>query len=251
MVWKDFLFHGFRAMLDFLMPRTCIVCGKTLLLKERYLCLDCHAGLPLSFYWSQERNVMGNRYNYLLSDYLPEYEPYSYAAALFFYASESPYNVITKGLKYHGNTGQGRYFASMLGSLMASQAMFADVDAVIPVPLHWRRRFTRGYNQAEVIARALVKELCLSREEGCGAEVLVDVLCRRGRTSTQTRLDASARFKNVSGAFFLRRVPECSHILLVDDVFTTGATLAACHLALRRGGYRGRISIATLGTVEK
>ena len=114
---------------------------------------------------------------------------------------------------------------------------------VIPVPLHWLRRFRRGYNQAAVLSEAIAGVL--------GVPVLKDVLVRSRRTRSQTSLSAEDRLKNVSGVFSLRQVPQARHILLVDDTFTTGATLAACHQALRQAlDSSVRISIATLAVVE-
>ena len=127
---------------------------------------------------------------------------------------------------------------------MACAEQFRDVDAVIPVPLHWLRRRRRGYNQAEVIAAAVAREL--------DAALLPKALARRRRTGTQTRLDAASRLRNVRGVFRVRRLPEgLRHVLIVDDTFTTGATLAACYLALRPAlGPAVRISVATLSVVD-
>ena len=126
---------------------------------------------------------------------------------------------------------------------MAGAAHFTDIDAVIPVPLHWTRKWSRGYNQAECIAKALAKEL--------GAELGTDILFRHRRTTTQTKLAIDQKSRNVYGAF--EAIPQVStpvHVLLVDDVFTTGSTLMACYVALRAVFPSSvRISVATLGVV--
>ena len=126
---------------------------------------------------------------------------------------------------------------------MASAPHWADVDVVIPVPLHWLRKWRRGYNQAAVIARELAREL--------GAVLRTDILRRARRTRSQTSLSAEERLRNVATVFSVRKTVEAKHILLVDDTFTTGATLAACHRVLRAAfGPSVRISIATLAMVE-
>ena len=170
--------------------------------------------------------------------------PYVYAASLLFYHHENPYKQIPKALKYGGNLAAGRFFATQLGRYLAASGHFADVDLVVPVPLHWSRKWHRVYNQAQVIARELAREL--------GAACAPRLLSRSRRTHTQTQLDASARMKNVAGVFRVRRVPrEARHILLVDDTFTTGATLAACYNALREVlDPAQRISVATLAVVQ-
>ena len=133
----------------------------------------------------------------------------------------------------------------MLAREMAASEIYSDVDTVIPVPLHWSRKWSRGYNQAEIIARELAR--------GLGAELNPGALVRNRRTSTQTRLSLEEKASNVSGAFSLRRgidLSEYSHILLVDDVFTTGATLYSCYKTMRCScGRLTRVSIATLAYV--
>lgn len=240
------------ALLDLAMPRRCVVCGGRLMLRERFICLECLADLPLTYYWQLSHNPMADKFNarvqadldkaFQANDPVPA-EPYAYATALFFYNSESGYKKICQHLKYHAGIASGRYFASKLGRFMACSELYGDVDVVIPVPLHWTRRRSRGYNQAEVIARALAAAL--------GASLRTDVLVRARRTRTQTRMSVSSKADNVSGAFVVRNhCPEAHHVLLVDDTFTTGSTLNACRGALRRALPASvRISVATLAFV--
>lgn len=236
------------ALGDLMMPRTCIVCGRPLALHERHICVGCLADLPRTYYSAMPHNQLADRFNLLIQRDLDEsggFEEYSYATSLFFYRSQTGYRLITQRLKYHADIAAGRYFAEMLGREMASSPHFSDVDVVIPVPLHWSRRWSRGYNQSEVIARVLAS--CL------GAEPRADILRRNRRTRTQTKLSVEAKARNVSGAFSvcgMKEVPEYSHILLVDDVFTTGATLCSCRNALRMRFPRTvRISVAALASV--
>lgn len=236
----------FNAALDFLLPRQCIVCGRYLGLQEKHLCLNCLADLPLTRNWLRPHNPMADQFNALLEHMKPDpyYEPYAYAAALLFYRGDSPYSRIPQALKYGGNIAAGRYFAAMLGAWMAQQPHWQDVDAVIPVPLHWRRKHARGYNQAEIIAAELAKAL--------GATLCPTALKRKRRTKSQTSLKAEDRLKNVSGVFAVNRLPAgARHLLLVDDTFTTGATLATCYEAVRSViGPSTHISIATLAAVN-
>lgn len=181
------------------------------------------------------------------------YEPFSYAAALFFYEEDSSdedahYDRITKAIKYNSNFEAASLFSGLLAEELASSPLFSDVDMVIPVPLHFLRHWKRGYNQAELIARGIARRL--------GSELCTKTLKRRRRTRSQATLPMESKASNVQGAFVLREnkstqpPKEPRHILLVDDVFTSGSTLDECRKALRRRyGMQVRISIATLAFV--
>lgn len=180
---------------------------------------------------------MADRLNALLEE---EATSYVYATALFFYRCD--YQKITPALKYGRNFECGKYFSTMLGSRLKSCPWLSDVDCILPVPLHWTRRYKRGYNQAEVIARAIARQWP-------GVVVDTRALRRVRRTSSQARLHKGEKAGNVSGAFrffgiFGMRVAY-KHVLIVDDVFTTGNTLAECYRAVCKG-FNGRISVATL-----
>jgi len=251
------------ALLDLAMPRHCVVCRRPLGLRERFICLDCLVGFPFTHHWDRSHNPMADKFNALIQhdlDAAPSglHEPYAFAAALFFYNADSDFRHIPWHLKYEGGLAAGRLFARMLGERLAASPQFADVDIVIPVPLHWTRRWRRGYNQAEVIARELADVL--------GADLRTDILRRARRTRSQVRLPLAAKAANVRGAFSLRpqfrplpagspekphNLRATEHILLVDDTFTTGSTLNACRAVLRQAfPLPTRISVATLAYVS-
>lgn len=258
MDFKDYV----RALGDLILPRNCTVCGSPLAIGERQLCGDCLSDIPLTYHWALPHNAMADRYNGLIQRDLDaafvEGEgggtagsggkalPYQHAAALFFYRSGSGYRNITRSLKYGGNIEMGRIAARMLGERITGTREFGDVDAVVPVPLHWTRRLSRGYNQAEVIAEELASVL--------GVPCIAGLLERTRRTRTQTKLGIGAKGRNVEGAFRVNGKTAGSgrfrHILVVDDVFTTGATVNECRRALWRAlGSGVRVSVATLGFV--
>ena len=257
--------RGIKAAADIVLPRVCVVCGERLLLDERIICLHCLADMPLTHLWEQKHNPMADRFNAVIQIGLEEAwrqlewqidatqhegsrEKYAFAAALFFYSHEAPYRHILYNLKYEGRIDVGRYFGRMLGTKLARSPHFRDVDCVIPVPLHWTRKWKRGYNQAEIIAQEVATAL--------GARLECNILRRRRRTKTQTKLDIKGKATNVSGAFVALppkpgTVPApIRHVVLIDDVLTTGSTLMACFTALRTVfPPEVRISVATLAFV--
>ncbi len=261
---KDIVQYSLKAALDFLIPRRCIVCKRELDISEEHLCRECLEDLPRTYYWLRKFNPMADRFNALIQEDAEQHSAhqdgqlssrridYSFAVALFFYRAESGYRRIPYQIKYHGDIPAGRFFGRMLGEKVAFAEHFADVDTVIPVPLHWVRQWRRGYNQAEVIAREVAIAL--------GAELRTDILERRRRTHTQTKLTIEGKAANVKGAF---RVKSCNsnktdasalsdlkHLLIIDDVFTTGSTLYACYSSLRAVLPPSvRISVATLAFV--
>ena len=252
---KGSVLRGLRAAGEILLPRQCITCGRRLLLEEKHLCLECLADLPQTYFWTMSHNPMADRFNENIQKDIETdeddglHERYAYAAALFFYHSEAQYRLIPYQIKYHGNIRAGRYFGRMLGNRLTSSELFEDVDMVVPVPLHWTRKWKRGYNQAEVIAGAVAVAL--------GAPMRTDLLRRRKRTTTQTRMEVEDKRKNVAEAFVstpsladIAAQDSVRHLLLIDDVFTTGATLHACFVALKTVLPASvRISVATLGFV--
>ena len=235
-----------RAMIDLLLPRTCVVCGGKLNIHEKYLCLHCASDLPLTRFGQMRHNPMADKFNEAVQKELNNswrQEAYAFASALFFYEDESGYKHIPHQIKYQGNISAGKYFGRMLGRELKLADWAEDIEMIIPVPLHWKRHWSRGYNQAEIIAQGVAVEL--------GVPMRTDILKRVRKTNTQTKLDVSEKAANVSGAFkVVAEVPGLKHILLIDDVFTTGSTLHSCFLALREVyPYPVRISVATLGFV--
>jgi len=243
--WLDFGLNYLKAAADLLLPRRCIVCKNKLLLHEKHICMHCLADMPLTYFWNRSHNPMSDKFNLAIQNSLEKKgkEKYAYACALFYYDNDGIYRHIPYQIKYQGNIQAGKFFGKMLGRRMAAEALWQDVDCVVPVPLHWKRKWKRGYNQAEIIAGEIA--LALHAEADTG------ILRRKRNTMTQTRLDVKDKEENVKDAFeAVAEGKDFRHILLVDDIFTTGATLHACFQALRTHfGTETRISVATLGFV--
>jgi ComF family protein len=153
--------------------------------------------------------------------------PPSYDRLIALWSYRPPLDAVVRGLKFGRLDYLGRHLAAAMAAALGSR--LAECDGIVPVPLHWRRRLARGYNQAERIARPLARQLGLP---------CVPALTRRRATPPQSLLGREERLANLRMAFRVpapRRVRGL-HILLVDDVATTGATLEAAAAALKKAG---------------
>ncbi len=238
-----------KAAFDLILPRTCTVCGRILNQGEDHICLVCDMDFPYTHFELCSHNRMADYYNERLCEKLDGlYIPYQCAISLMTYHSGSDYSRIPWALKYNSNLACGRFFARRLAEKIKLAPWLEDIDVIIPVPVHWKRRWTRGYNQAEVIACEVGR--CLN------VRVESSILVKSRYTKSQVKVDTASRAGNITGSFRLSRngagvLKNARHILLVDDVFTTGATLSECHKTIRTAlDGTVRISIATLACVE-
>ncbi len=179
---------------DAIMPLRCVFCGTRSVPGERVICAGCHADLP----WRAE------------PDSLPSPPTLALVAPL---AYEFPVDAALKALKFKRRL----YYAPAFGDLLCDAMQFLpqDIDALLPVPLHWRRQAFRGFNQALEISAEV------RRRHGLP---LVKGVVRRLATRSQSGLSAAERSHNVRRAFLVRRRLSARHVLIVDDVITTGAT---------------------------
>lgn len=222
------------AFFDLLFPRCCVVCGCVLSANEKYLCIKCLTHLPKTNDYLKVGNNTEKRFwgKFQLER----------AAAYFYYEKGSDFDKILYELKYHGCKEIGATMGRYLATEMLLSGFFDGIDLIIPVPLHPDKEKKRGYNQSAWIAKG-VSEVTGIRLEANAVARLVD-------TNTQTRKSVFERWENVQDIFsvvssdFLER----KHILLVDDVVTTGSTLYSCATAVV--GIKGvKISILTLAAV--
>lgn len=227
-----FRFTWLLALKELFYPGRCRVCDTVLVGNEQYLCAACLADFPVLHEGFDKERA-------LLDSFAPACRPEA-LHALFYYNKFSPYKQLIYGIKYGGDRKLGVYLGRMLGSKMKGKSA---ADAILPVPLHPKRERERGFNQAREIARGVAEVL--------GIELLDDVLVRTRNNVSQTGKTASERLANVSGIFELRRPERIAgrHVLLLDDVITTGATIGACLEALSSAPDT-RISLACLARTQ-
>ncbi|MCR4765874.1 MAG: ComF family protein [Bacteroidaceae bacterium] len=208
-----------KPILDLLFPRYCAVCGNRLYANEHAICEQCLNKMPRSMYHTWEDNPM-------IKQFWGKF-PTEKATAWFYYTHGSPYAHMIHLFKYH----KRKKLAFELGQLMASEikpsGFFDSIDCIIPIPLHKKKEKQRGYNQSEWLSRGI--------ENITGINIITNAVERTCPTMTQTHKSAKERFDNMQNVF--RAINgnrlKGKHILLVDDVMTTSATLTACADSLR------------------
>lgn len=222
---------AFRSFVDLLFPRACISCSMHLDFYEKMLCLKCQLDLPQTHYHLEKENPL---YKKLLMRF-----PLEHAAALFRFQKEGSTARMIHQFKYNKQATIGRYFGKWLGHTLLESPFFTTIDAVVPVPLHPSKQRARGYNQAEIIAEPVAKQLQVP--------LVNNSLLRIKKTKPLARIDHDARWKEVDQAFAIKRqLPKSfEHLLLVDDVITTGATLNACARTLLKNS-AVKLSIVSL-----
>lgn len=215
-----------------LFPRLCVVCGKILTPSEEGVCVSCLSKLP----YTRLLNTPGNEMEKCFWGRLPVER----ASSLFFYSKGGMVSDILYSMKYHGRKRLCCTMGRLLAGELESSGFFDGVDVLVPLPLSDKRLRQRGYNQSEWLAEG-IRQLT-------GIPLCTDVVARSRNNVTQTHKSRYERWQNVENLFCLTGKPhllEGRHVLLVDDVLTTGATLVACADAL--SGIKGiRISIVTL-----
>ena len=212
-----------RAPLCWLFAPRCVACGDAGM-PGRDLCAACHAGLPWQGH-ACSRCALPLPQAEICGQCLQANHPTLDAAhAAFDYAF--PLDRLLPRLKFHRDFAAGRVLAQCMAERFAA---LPQPDALVPLPLHRARLRQRGYDQALELARPLAKALALPLRN--------DLLHRRKATAAQSRLNADARKRNLRGAFAVNAgVPLPAHVVLVDDVMTTGASLHAAAVALRKAG---------------
>ena len=214
-------------------PRLCAGCNTSLVKGEEVLCLNCLADLPRTNYHLIDENPVSQQFIGRVQLEL--------ATSFCHFDKGGRLQHLLHQLKYKGNREVGRKMGMLFGYDLIQSALYANIDAILPVPLHPKKERKRGFNQSV--------EICKGLSEAMNRPLILGNLVRVVHTASQTRKGRFERWENVSGIFSVKNSNPLTgkHLLLVDDVVTTGATIEACCTPLL--AIPGvKVSIATLAT---
>ena len=206
-------------LLNLFYPRLCLLCQRSLMEGEEHICLHCSNHLPYTHFTDMETNPVC-----LL---LQGKTSFVAATALLHFTKRGSGQKLIHALKYHGNKKLGYELGRMAATTYRETGLFDTIDLLLPVPLHPKRMRQRGYNQSEWIARGI--------RSVTGIAVDTSSLSRIKKTESQTRKQIFERSENVEDIFRVENTDTLKnkHILLVDDVITTGSTMNACAEAMK------------------
>lgn len=199
-------------------PHNCEGCGSDILFDDQFLCAKCVHALPETHFFNKQNNPVEKLFYGRMN--------IQHAGAAFYFTKDSMLQHILIQLKYRNNKEAGYFLGRMMGHVLSKSERFADVDMLVALPLNPKKEFQRGYNQAMLI--------CEGISEAWKIPVCQDAVTRIRFTETQTQQNRVSRWQNMEGVFAVTRPATLTnrHILLIDDVITTGATLEACGAAL-------------------
>ncbi len=220
---------------DAIYPNLCLTCSNALHKHEKIICIKCQISLPKTDYAEYEDNPIAKKFWGKV--------PIERAMALYHFYKSGRIQKLMHALKYRGRQDVGIRLGNLLGYQLQQFHLFNDVDIITSVPLHKDKEQKRGFNQSNIIGEGLSEVLQIPFDK--------NVLFRNIFTDTQTKKSRLERWDNVKSIFDVVDKNEIKnkHILLIDDVITTGSTLESCAVALTNHE-RVRVSIAAIAHAE-
>jgi ComF family protein len=229
--------RSWTDLVDLIYPRSCIVCKQELSVSEKHCCHFCLEDLPYTYF---EKYREPTELDKLFWGRIKVHSTFS----LLFFEKEKGTQLILHSLKYKHNFDLGFYMGKLIAQKLSAHPILQGVDALIPVPIHHRKKFIRGYNQTE----ALVKGI----QEITGIRIIDDFVAKNSHTGSQTRKGRFLRWDNVSQQFtVIKPCPQnIRHIAIIDDVITTGATIESLITVIQKNYPEIRISVISLAMAK-
>ena len=224
-----------KNLLNLFFPKVCYACSNLLLDNEKQICTTCRHDLPITNFHFEDnetiKKVLYGRVNLEL------------ATALLRFEKKGIVQQLLHNLKYRGHETIGKILGEWLGGELKTIEAYKNIDGIIPVPLHKRKLRKRGYNQVEKFGKAIAKAL--------EVDYIDNVLLKTTATKTQVFKKRIARWNNSNEIFTIQNesLIKGKHILLVDDIITTGATVEACSNMINKAE-NVKISVATMAIAQ-
>lgn len=222
----------FRDIASLLFPPCCIICGRHVSPSTYNICPYCRYEAPLTNYWTRSDNPVKSRFDGIV--------PIVEGSSFLFFNHQSPWQSAIHSFKYGGKWLYAYNLGLWFGAELKDSGLYDDIDLILPVPLHPMKILSRGYNQSTYLAEGIAKQL--------GKPIDNRSVRRLRNNPAQARKKSHDRWLNTEELFGVR-YPErlrAKHILVVDDVLTTGATISSCIAAIKEAAPDCRISVATL-----
>ena len=206
--------NAIEALLHLFFPKVCPGCSSDQVDKEQMICADCLSNLPYTGF----QNIRDNSVEKLFWGRCN----IKSACSIFYYIVDTPLQHIIHHIKYKNQPELGIYMGEIMGHAMNNFFSNHEMDLIIPMPLHPKKEYQRGYNQASLLCRGISSITGIEHQD--------EIVLRKEHTSSQTNKTRLERWENVAEVFCLNDVSSVAdkHILLIDDVITTGASMEAC-----------------------
>lgn len=227
----------FSALTKTLFPPVCNVCGDKLDDHQRHICDNCMAQLPVTYNWNVPHNIVYDR--------IRKESDIESAITLFHYTTGDNYTNIILNAKFRNQRQLAYHMGRVMARYIKSSEAAQNIDYIIPLPLHSTRKRWRGYNQSDYIAKGLSDELSV--------KLLKGIVVRHKKSTAQSKLKGKKnRLDNVKNVFSVKdnEILKGKRILLVDDVITTGATIASCANAIKKATPTTKVISAALSSTK-
>lgn len=222
-----------RSLVNLIYPQICVACDDQTPLKNKPYCLKCQQDL----YYTDHSSTRKNDFEEMFWGRIP----IDKGAAMFYYRKDTAIQDLLFSLKYKGNKSIGIQLGEEFGHMLSDAGFMKDITAIVPVPMFWKKEKKRGYNPAFLFAEGI----SLATKKPCYSDLLIKTM----PTESQTRKSRTERLINVENVFQVNNAydPTNEHILLIDDVLTTGATLEACAMVLQKQNIKTSLATLAIG----
>lgn len=226
-----------QGFLSLFFPHACLLCNSEMNLQDEYFCFSCKSELHFTHFEKyDEETVAAERF-------WGRFQINNVYSLLYFSKGNSTQKILHQ-IKYGEGKGVGEYMGKLIGERLKNMEEYKSIDAIIPVPIHSRKKFSRGHNQSKIIAEGISQEMTIN---------IADILSRIKNDASQTRKSKEERYANVKDKFAIKKsvTKPFQHVLIVDDVLTTGATLESVARTIHGTFPDTKISLATIALAHK